>query len=227
MKYNTITLLFTLLPALLFVIFAFAAAKRNVKLFIIPLAIRAASALLELTMLLAYFNFTTTVASLAGTLLSVAALIVFCLTVTGKIRSNQPIVIVFIVSAALNIFTAANYSRVMLITGSIPSTQVWLSPVQSVLISAAYILLGLSLSNDTNRRYYQKTAYTPVQGGGYNTAAYNGAGYAGGQRNEPSSNVPPELYETKSTGVCILLLFVTFGIYGLYWLYTFCKKSSC
>jgi hypothetical protein len=38
------------------------------------------------------------------------------------------------------------------------------------------------------------------------------------------SGTHPELLETKSIAVCVLLSFITFGIYYLYWFYTFCKK---
>jgi hypothetical protein len=33
-----------------------------------------------------------------------------------------------------------------------------------------------------------------------------------------------QLYAPKSIGLCILFSFITFGIYGLYWLYTLCKN---
>jgi len=39
-----------------------------------------------------------------------------------------------------------------------------------------------------------------------------------------STGVSNRLYEPKSIGVCIFLTIITFGIYGLFWIYSICKN---
>jgi hypothetical protein len=216
---------FTLLSALLFVTFAFAVAKRNVMLFIIPLAFNTVVELFDLIYVisLSSVNLTSMVLSPVSLLLSATALVVFCLIATGIIRGNQPFVIIWILLAALAIFNSVNNARNMFRYGSFPPVQILAYCVPPVLFCLSYILLGLSLSRDPNRHYYQKPSYAPMQPAGYGNADYGGAGYPGARAAIPP-NMPPELYETKNIGVCILLSFVTFGIYAFYWLYTFCKK---
>ena len=56
--------------------------------------------------------------------------------------------------------------------------------------------------------------------GGYAPQAYGQGGYAPqayGQGGYPPAMGPGSVGKVRSTGVCILLLFVTFGIYSLFW----------
>ena len=56
--------------------------------------------------------------------------------------------------------------------------------------------------------------------GGYAPQAYDQGGYAPqayGQGGYPQAMGPGSVGKVRSTGVCILLLFVTFGIYSLFW----------
>jgi hypothetical protein len=162
------TSVISFLSNLLFAILAFAMAKRNVKLFLVPLAMRTAAGLIDvivsLLISLTSYNFTSTFLSpvyLILTVLHIAVFIVFCLTVTGNIKNKLPFVIIMIVSATFDVFTAAYNARLMIQMGIITWEEIWLSPVRSFLISAAYIFLGLSLSNNPHRRYYQTPARIP------------------------------------------------------------------
>jgi len=69
-------------------------------------------------------------------------------------------------------------------------------------------------SAQASQQHTQHNAPTtgPMGYGSADGSAYNGA------------PVPFDLLEKKSIAVCIILSIVTFGIYSIYWLYTFVKK---
>jgi hypothetical protein len=157
---------------LLFAIFAFAVAKRNVKLFIIPLALDVFILLISVSssififyqygygnifdVLLRVFN----VSVVVGLILRAAMLTLFCLTASGAIRSKAPFVIVCAVLIAAEIaMTVPNALMMIGIGNEFRWITYQLTGSFAVLLRyAAYMILGLALSGDPTRRYHQRNA---------------------------------------------------------------------
>ena len=171
------------IASLLYVIFAFAFANKNLVSFIIPLAM---SVLGVILMRIFGGSWWLGAIPVIGVLvLPAVMLLMFCLTATGKIRTNIPLVIFSIMVLGFSIFNLASFARVIVQMGWTPFESaflVYLTFVPNILFNMAYVILALGITRNPAYVPLAATAYQ-ASPAGYGTAGYPpyNAGSAGGR----------------------------------------------
>jgi hypothetical protein len=136
------------------------------------------------------------------------------------------------------------FTFVEVISSSIPSGMVTsfllvylASSIATILYYLSYMFATLGIETPVAQQRQQPYAVGGYDGrggpggggdyyGGYDNRGGPGAGPGWGSASASygRGGMPPEMYETKSIGVCILLAFLTGGIYYIIWLYSICKR---
>ena len=199
---QTLPSLIPLLFLIAFIVMIFIFAKKNIKLLIIPIV------LITLFSANGFFYSYSIVISACHLLIGLA----FILTVSHILPNKM--ILAGLCGAAIILLIGLS------LTGNLPFAIEDSLNLSGLLSMVAYLagigILTLALDDDPSREYNGKPGgyRYPETNPGMN-CSYGGSWQAG---------VPAELLEVKDIAVCIILDLVTFGIYGLVWLYSLCKK---
>ena len=187
------SLMFNFLICATFIVFVFAAAKKSAKLLIVPISI---SALMYILNLLFFWHYSSIHFLVQNGILpqimimfeqifplitAFTVLILYCLTVTGKIKSNKPVIIVQIIPVLWSIYKLLSFLPNGISSNGILFTLE--STAISVAASVSYILLFLGLSNNPNKKYYERRGFyqnaDTINGVAPEVASYRAGDYKG------------------------------------------------
>jgi len=164
-----------LIPAIaasLFIVLAFVFAKKNLRVFIIPLAMSVMSMILARALSGPWFmNIPQELGTYA---LPVTMLVLLSLTVTGKIKSNTPLAIISVLVLGLSILSFTSFANIQITRNRHVFEWVFRSHaldfIPSILFHLAYVILALGITRKPES--VPSTTVHQVSPAGYAAAGY-------------------------------------------------------